>query len=522
MKKTIYLHIGFGKTGTTSIQKTLLNNYDKLLSCSVLYPKTGIVDGCHHGLAILGLDNMTDDIHNKYKYLIEEIEYSNCEKVILSSENFCFVKDSYVKEIHEYFKNYECNIIFYYRNQIDLIESTYLQWIKDKGNYNNIESFFEEHYNAFDFNLRVYSWKKYFRQNHFYFRLFDSSIIGENVVDDFMQLINITCDINKEMAFYNLSLLPDFSKIAVNINNSKVLHLDEKQKMIRQLLKESDIFKKFSSFKLMTDTLKSKIKKKLFNKNKEFSKNLDDYQKNIFNNYLENIPYYKAQGYCPCCDNEVTFESKEAWLRDFYLCSNCSSIPRERHLSYIIEKILPNWKNLIIHESSPAVRGTSEKLRKNCKNYIASHYYPNSKEEYVNGYKNIDLHYQNFEDESFDLVVTQDVFEHLPYPELAIKEIARTLKKGGYFISTIPLVNKFKPTQQWAELVDGELKFFYEPDYHGNPIDPKGSPVFWHYGYDIASRFIEWSGMETIIVSNVIPELGIEAELLEVIVCRKI
>jgi hypothetical protein len=67
----------------------------------------------------------------------------------------------------------------------------------------------------------------------------------------------------------------------------------------------------------------------------------------------------------------------------------------------------------------------------------------------------------------------------------------------------------------------GSLNFIYEPDYHGNPIDPKGSPVFWHYGYDIASYFIKWSGMETIIVNNIIPDLGIEAELLEVVICKK-
>lgn len=241
-----------------------------------------------------------------------------------------------------------------------------------------------------------------------------------------------------------------------------------------------------------------------------------------YNNFEKKNFIKMRHGYCPCCESNVEFSSKHIWLRDHYLCSNCNCIPRERHLTFIIEQILPNWKELSIHESSPGNRGTSIKLRNNCKDYIGSHYYPNSDKEYIDGFKNIDLHNQNFEDECFDLVITQDVFEHLPYPEIAIKEVARTLKKGGYFISTIPLVNKFKPTQQWAELVDGELKFFYEPDYHGNPIDPKGSPVFWHYGYSIASNFIEWSGMETIIVNNIIPELGIEAELLEVIICRKV
>ena len=85
----------------------------------------------------------------------------------------------------------------------------------------------------------------------------------------------------------------------------------------------------------------------------------------------------------------------------------------------------------------------------------------------------------------------------------------------------MPLVNKYNPTQQWAEIVDGKVNFFYEPDYHGNPIDPEGSPVFWHYGYDLAGKLFEWAGFETTIINNVIPDLGLEADLLEVIICKK-
>jgi len=226
-------------------------------------------------------------------------------------------------------------------------------------------------------------------------------------------------------------------------------------------------------------------------------------------------------GYCPCCEQFTLFESAYDWLRDHYLCKSCSSIPRERHLSHVIDQIFPNLKNIKIHESSPAPRGASLKLKSRSDHYIASHYFPDISQDFVNDFKNIDLHRQNFENELFDLVVTQDVFEHLPYPDQAIQEIYRTLKPGGYFISTIPLVNKFQPTQQWAKLENDELVFLHEPDYHGNPIDPKGSPVFWHFGYDIASKFIAWSSMDTIIVNNIIPEYGIEAELLEIIVCKK-
>jgi hypothetical protein len=80
------------------------------------------------------------------------------------------------------------------------------------------------------------------------------------------------------------------------------------------------------------------------------------------------MPYViNNQGHCVVCDSHVTFFSENDWLRDHYLCNNCSSIPRERALMYCIEKFYPNWRELNIHESSPANRGASLKLKNNCK-----------------------------------------------------------------------------------------------------------------------------------------------------------
>src|ERR1700690_3775655 len=68
------------------------------------------------------------------------------------------------------------------------------------------------------------------------------------------------------------------------------------------------------------------------------------------------------KGYCICCDKLVTFSSRYDWLRDHYICNNCSSIPRERALMFCIERYYPNWRELHIHESSPVIRGASAKL----------------------------------------------------------------------------------------------------------------------------------------------------------------
>ena len=233
--------------------------------------------------------------------------------------------------------------------------------------------------------------------------------------------------------------------------------------------------------------------------------------------------YFSKFGYCNCCDRNVTFISRQNWLRDNFYCSNCYSIPRERALMLVIEKYFPNWKELKIHESSPEVKGTSLKLKTNCRSYIGSQYYgDNEPGKIINGFSNQNLEKQTFEDSSFDIVITQDVMEHVINPDKAFAEIARTLKPGGAHIFTVPLVNKFQPTEKWAVLGEkNEIKFLREPEYHGNPIDPNGSPVTMHWGYDIIDFIKKKSGLETEIFYIDDLNYGIRAEFNEVLITRK-
>ena len=220
----------------------------------------------------------------------------------------------------------------------------------------------------------------------------------------------------------------------------------------------------------------------------------------------------------------MVFRSKDNWFRDNLLCSNCKCIPRERALMKVIEDYYPNWQELRIHESSPANRGASVKISQYCKNYTGTHFYPNSPfgEKILNQYQNENLEKQTFGDESFDLVISQDVFEHLFDIESAFSEIARTLKKGGAHIFTTPLVNFTKPTEIWAKKTDkGEIIHLKEPEYHGNPIDPKGSLVTYHFGYDICDLIFNSSGLHTAIVKIENLNFGISAEYIEVLVSKK-
>lgn len=231
------------------------------------------------------------------------------------------------------------------------------------------------------------------------------------------------------------------------------------------------------------------------------------------------------QGHCVICDSHVTFYSESDWLRDGYFCNNCHSIPRERALMYCIEKFYPNWKQLHIHESSPAKRGASLNLQNKCQNYIGTHYFPNFPlgQTHSTGWRSEDLENLTFGDESFDLMITQDVMEHIFNPAKAFSEIARTLKKGGAHIFTVPIQNKEQPSKINAKKDEkGNVIILGCPDYHGNPVDEQGSLVTMYWGYDICDFILKHSGLYTTIVYIDNLFLGIRAEYIEVLISRKI
>jgi SAM-dependent methyltransferase len=188
----------------------------------------------------------------------------------------------------------------------------------------------------------------------------------------------------------------------------------------------------------------------------------------------------------------------------------------------VIESFYPEWKELTIHESSPINRGASVKLKNGCKNYFQSQFWPDRKlgEKYDDFY-NVDLEEKHFKKNSFDLVITQDVFEHLYNPDKACKQIHRTLKKGGAHICTIPMVNKNKPTETWSIMKKGEIIWLNEPEYHGNPVDDNGAPVSYHYGYDLCFLVQKWSKLSCMMVSIDDLEHGIRADYNEVILMKK-
>ncbi len=199
-------------------------------------------------------------------------------------------------------------------------------------------------------------------------------------------------------------------------------------------------------------------------------------------------------------------------------------MPRERALALILNEIRPNWRNLAIHESSPSPRGVSAVLLREARSYLSSQYFPNEPlGSLVDGVRNENLESQTFENESFDIVITLDVMEHVYHPDKVFSEIYRTLRSGGVYICTFPVrnyqVNGWE--RRFIQNEDGSRNHIKDPEIHGNPVSSEGSVVTVDYGYDLHKAIAEWAPFDIRVSRFNDAYHGIMGDYTEVVVCQK-
>jgi len=225
------------------------------------------------------------------------------------------------------------------------------------------------------------------------------------------------------------------------------------------------------------------------------------------------------EGYCHCCRSETTFQAHAEWLRDHYVCANCGSIPRQRGINHVLDNYLPGWETLSVHESSPS----HDFVARHCPGYSSSFYFesvkPGTTDEH--GRRSEDLQALTFADSTFDILVTQDVFEHIFDPAAAACEIGRVLKPGGCHVFTAPKYSFIQTSFPRMSVENGKLVHLHAEEYHGSPVGDGRSLVTWTYGQDFEDVLAQWSGMNTVTYVTRDRGIGMDGEHLEVFVTRK-
>lgn len=213
--------------------------------------------------------------------------------------------------------------------------------------------------------------------------------------------------------------------------------------------------------------------------------------------------------YCPVCGLHGLFRSYAP--RDFpckrndFICQHCSSIGRNRHVAIATlqafkertsaASLIDFALNFDGRIYITCVKEAVFEALKSGKDVVSSEYVdgvePGLKRD---GILCQDIQHTTFGDDTFDLIITEDVLEHVPQPERAFTEIRRILKPGGYHIGTIPVSWDQAVSFPRARLENGVVVHLVEPEYHGDPFRPEGVLAFTTFGRDILQKYCSLIG----------------------------
>lgn len=142
--KKLFLHIGFYKTGSTSLQKDLAQNAAALQAQDIFYPyepRAPYTQRWQHAPLAAALPGRelnwltpgnAKTQKRAYKSMFAAFEASGCSTLVLSSEGFCdqSVGAPQISWLQEKFADFEITVIAYIRRQDAYFLSTYQEMIK--------------------------------------------------------------------------------------------------------------------------------------------------------------------------------------------------------------------------------------------------------------------------------------------------------------------------------------------------------------------------------------------------------
>lgn len=211
---------------------------------------------------------------------------------------------------------------------------------------------------------------------------------------------------------------------------------------------------------------------------------------------------FYVDGFCSACNRKTPMlvdylfaekrngqELVPNW-RERVVCPFCGMNNRQRLVAGLIREILnkddPSCRHVYFMEQVTPIFKWAEREFHN-HNIVGSEYLGSAYQggTVIRGVRHEDATNLNFESYSFDLVVSNDVFEHVPSSMKAFSECLRVLKPGGQMLMTIPFHSETDITVARAVSDGGQIRFLLPAEYHGNPVSTSGSLVFTDFGWDL-------------------------------------
>jgi SAM-dependent methyltransferase len=201
---------------------------------------------------------------------------------------------------------------------------------------------------------------------------------------------------------------------------------------------------------------------------------------------------------CPACRFTLRWRDQASVILDEFGRGQALSIAQ------LVQRGLLN--DIAIYE--PALRGPFVKHFRGLPHYTQSYFRPGEPlgAPSSDGVRNEDLTRLTFEEDSFDLIVTSDVMEHLPDIELAFAETLRVLRPGGIHVFSIPndypLPDRTEPR---VRIEHGEEIHIKPARYH-NSGDGSQCLVYTDYGADISDMIRSLGGRLAVVRRSIVQD----------------
>lgn len=160
VRKTLYLHIGMGKTGTTALQVFFSANRKALEQNGVLYPTLGEVAGAHHLLS-----PHAPRFLNSWKFKpIDDwgpkLATTDFDSILLSSELMSrATSDELIPFCRSAMAWFDPKIVMYVRRQDDIIMASYNQHIKSGLQKRQLIDIYQQMISKFDYEALLSPWE---------------------------------------------------------------------------------------------------------------------------------------------------------------------------------------------------------------------------------------------------------------------------------------------------------------------------------------------------------------------------
>jgi len=189
---------------------------------------------------------------------------------------------------------------------------------------------------------------------------------------------------------------------------------------------------------------------------------------------------------CPSCGPSLLVKLDDDAIA--VRCARCQASAIHLSILQVLPRVCPGLSAMSAYEMSsrgPLFRFLGSRVSRLAWSEFYDDIAPGS---FRDGVQCQDVQGLTFDDATFDLCTSTEVFEHVPDDRKGFSEIRRVLRPGGRFVFTVPLTQAAKTVER-ARLVDGKLQHLLEPEYHGDVIRGQGKVLcFRNYGRDILDR----------------------------------